>query len=922
MSSSLRRPLVACLCALILGGFLAAQTGCNGCRDDAAAEKKKAEEEANKKKKKKQEKPKPDFEFRDTRTQPEEVTSGTARNAVKPGHWITVGSAVAANNFDFQADLHSGAVTGESVPIDIDHTNYHLVSSRPASLPKAKPMFFETLYYLPRRFLAEDALDTSKSTLTNLRSHLTAAGGTRMILERNDPPTMMEDQQFFIVVLAANPTSYAYLRALPTVSFNVPAIEDLNSTVMYYRVANPRVGNIVPMPSTALTWTSTAAIVIDDLDPTKFAVDQQTALVDWLHWGGQVLISGPNSLDRLKGSFLAPYLPAEASETRELKSDDLEPLNYWSLKPNRSDSKSSAAANWALQSPEGRALLGVKLQLTEGGEFVPHCGELVAEKRVGGGRVVVTSFPLTDTRVVSQWWNFDNFFNGALLRRPAREYKSQGQDQFSFGWGGQFKTMTRDPRLVSTLRYFSRDVGRYIRSEGEDKEAKSALTEEVSAETPPADVPPSRFQSTQQRAQRTYRSEPATEDWHFGGYWSERESGVAGWNDFSGAADAAKQTLKDAAKVKIPGKDFVLRMVAVYLILLVPVNWLLFRLLGRVEWAWVAAPVIAIAAAGMVIRLAQLDIGFVRSRTDISIVELQGPYDRAHVTRYTALYTSLSTSYDLAFEDPNALALPLAEDPAYRRRPTDTAVQVSFHRDQGATLRGFQVDSSTTAWTHSEQMLSCGGGLELTGDENIGWSLRNGTPWTLKDVGVIRGDANGKYTAAFVAALKPQTQVALTFDAATDDVSVAGWSKSSVMGSPQSNAQEAHDDGEVRLWRIVDLAAKQLQLRKGEVRLIAWTDEALPGLTIRPSSAQFTSRSLVVAHLLRAKFPAPERDLSTRADVDSNFGSPLTDKDINGGEKPEPPAETEPEKTTPSPDASADPNSPPPSAPETAAPQP
>ena len=53
-----------------------------------------------------------------------------------------------------------------------------------------------------------------------------------------------------------------------------------------------------------------------------------------------------------------------------------------------------------------------------------------------------------------------------------------------------------------------------------------------------------------------------------------------------------------------------------YLFVLVPLNWLLFRVLGRVELAWAAAPVIAVVCTGLVVWLAQLDIGFARSDGD------------------------------------------------------------------------------------------------------------------------------------------------------------------------------------------------------------------------------------------------------------------------------------------------------------------
>ena len=38
-------------------------------------------------------------------------------------------------------------------------------------------------------------------------------------------------------------------------------------------------------------------------------------MLDWLHWGGQLIISGPESLEALRDSFLADYLPAESERT-------------------------------------------------------------------------------------------------------------------------------------------------------------------------------------------------------------------------------------------------------------------------------------------------------------------------------------------------------------------------------------------------------------------------------------------------------------------------------------------------------------------------------------------------------------------------------------------------------------------------------
>ena len=81
------------------------------------------------------------------------------------------------------------------------------------------------------------------------------------------------------------------------------------------------------LPSQAMFWTSTAYVLWDEADPAWLDHDQQEALKDWLHWGGQLVISGPTTLDGLRDSFLAPYLPADATANITLAQEDLKPLH-------------------------------------------------------------------------------------------------------------------------------------------------------------------------------------------------------------------------------------------------------------------------------------------------------------------------------------------------------------------------------------------------------------------------------------------------------------------------------------------------------------------------------------------------------------------------------------------------------------------
>ncbi len=915
---------LAFLALILLATLLTTTQIACSCTDTLTAEEeaeKKKKEDDEKKKKGKKEKAKADFEFRDTRTIPSEVVSNTPRNNVKPGHWTTVGSTVVANNFDFQAELHSAAVDELGNPLDVDHTNFFLRSRRPAPLPKGQPKFFESTCYVPRRLLPDNNQFTigNSPRMTRLESDLTAVGGGRELEIKQDPVTVMDDYQYFMIVLASNPNAYSYLRAMDTIAprYTGSLSDGIGQLLPHYKFTAPQVTKSIPLPSTALTWTSVAVIVWDDIDPSLFTQDQQQALLDWLHWGGQLVISGPRSLDRLRGSFLEPYLPAIGGESEQLTVDAFAEINEsfgltatqtpkkpepltpepgsipglppgfpvppnvpdaTEPKPDEPEKKREEVPlfdrndpTFRIQVLAGKPVLGVKLELQPNGNFVPNCGGLMAERWAGQGRVVATSFPLTDARIYN-WRNFDNFLNNAILRRPPRRWNMTQYEELQLTWDGSFQSYLRDARLVCNLRYFSRDIGKSVSA---NRSSQQAAKNQASPEEQVVDLAAIRSpgNSGETRIATTGNLQPAEYDWHCAGYSSEPESGVAGWNDFSGAADAAKQALKDAAKVKIPKADFVFKMVALYLIVLVPVNWLIFRAMGRVEWAWFAAPVIAITAAGIVIRMAQLDIGFVRSRTDIGIVEFQAGFDRAHVTRYTALYTSLSTGYDLAFVDPSALALPLAEDKRYKRNPIqDAALQITFQRDKSATMQGFQVDSSSTAWTHSEQMLSTGQ-LTLSGDAAVGFKVKNETEFNIRDVGVLQRQGN-QFNVAWLAELAPQTTVPLKF-AAFDEPLVEQWQSSDVMSE-----QEEDEGDDVRLWRLAELATRQLGFMDGEVRLVGWTDDDLPGLEIRPTSSQFTRRSLILAHLHRPPLGAPKPDANVQADVDRAYGRALNDDDF------------------------------------------
>ncbi|PHR93954.1 MAG: hypothetical protein COA78_32375, partial [Blastopirellula sp.] len=429
-------------------------------------------------------------------------------------------------------------------------------------------------------------------------------------------------------------------------------------------------------------------------------------------------------------------------------------------------------------------------------------------------------------------------------------------------------------RLVSNLRYISRDLGdqlpRYIKED-------QVLRNELGIATEPRPEPDPLTEADEINADIVVVDEkkvalPRKIDLSkadpLGGFISDDESGVAGWNDYSGAAVAARQCLQDASGIAIPDSAFILRTTAVYLLILVPVNWFFFWMIGRVEWAWIAAPVIAIFGALSVIKLAELDIGFARSRTEIGIMEVQEGYHRAHISRFTSLYSSLSTGYELKFDEPTALALPLARGrnqiSSQHGRFSAGSTTVHFQQEgSNVSLSGFQVASNSTGMVHSEYM------LPFASDAIFQWEtaedgttkLIYGGELPIQDVGIIRrvGEREtGEIEVAWIGNLEPGDELEVTFSKPKDLWTLFDqWNQSTVF-SP--NLEEA----DVSLRHLLNVAKDVRQLKAGDVRLVGWTDQDVKGLEIRPEASQSTLRTLVVGHLQHSNPPDPKSDTNTR----------------------------------------------------------
>lgn len=791
-------------CKTFLFLFLFLSLLCGGCGSDAATDQKDGDK-AKSSKDEKEKRNKPELEFLALSTRPTDHAITVPH--IKPGHWIEASQQMVANYEDFKGEL-------EVEPVPLPGVPFALGTTRDVVLAKTQIKSIPLMVYAPvgpRR----------PSFEFELRD--TASG--RAPVKSLNPMIRLPAHQFFFTVLTPEPTRFQFLRTLdsivPPTSIIMPQGEEA-----HYRVMTPLVDNNLALPSHFLTSTAVAYVLWDDVDPSALTPDQKTALLDWIHWGGQLIINGPQTLDTLEGSFLAAYLPADGDGVVDLPAEAV----------NQAFNQAWKTGDLELMSPEAWPVQ--RMIPRAGSQTLMEIDDLpmVVERRAGRGRVVATAFTLAQRDLIV-WPDFDGFFNATILRRHPRSFQYDEFSSMSVTWGKQYISANEfgnsginyhrsfDPRKNSQVRLFTRD-----------------------AQTYDANGTP---------YQEAFAYQAASQNPYGNGYVSELDQmenspGVAGWQASNHVARLVLESLIAAAGIEVPRASFVMWMLSAYLVVLVPLNWAVFKALGRVEWAWIAAPVITLVFALVVVRLAQLNIGFARAQTEIGIVEIQNGYDRAHISRYTAFYTSLGTNYQFELDDVGAVARPLAF--GERMFQGQRVQNLEFTRGSTAELTGFSVASNSLGILETEGMFDLAGGIELR-DTGTAWQVENKTGLELRNVGVV---AEGRF--GWVAEL-PGNGTAMLETRAFDDKAALRNVRRQYSGDQPS------DDDALDVQKIIDLAETDA-VRLGETRLVAVHDGPLPGVTVVPESDQTRSTMVVVAHLNYKPFDDPGKDKTSRPEAE------------------------------------------------------
>ena len=750
----------------------------------------------------------PPFEFTRNQVAPFDVLPWA-----KPHHWSTLTLEVRANNNRYEGIFETTSDLGGRPQIPLYDAPRAIVYTRDAFLPADQPVSRSLqvmLPTIPRRLYFE----------------LTRPGSIRPDAPFEALMQRLEPHQMLIPVLSPEPSLYNNWSKMFATLPNVGEPNNTNELerLRYYRFVfpmDPTRPNLSPHP---LTWGTTSHLIWDGIQPealTRGSFSQQQALLDWLHWGGQLIVmaSGPN-VAGLEQSFLGPYLPATVSgQGDRLSAEDLVALSSEFRPPvirekvrefeeefEISGRRIGAPPRYEPPDPimpletepvflarlEPKPELNVQtIRLGDAANRV-----LAVEHRVGRGRVIMLAFNPNDP-AIAQWRGLDTFVRRILLNRPLEDWdvsvKRHGYEVLP-------------GTALSSVRFASRDIGAEPAGNEEDPNDVRLPTDAALPRTP-----------------------------------------VAAWIDKSSELPIrTRDTLERASGITIPGSGFVLRILLSYIIALVPLNWLISRFVfRRREVAWIIAPLLALGFAYGVERAAAVDLGFEVACDEIDLVEIQGNYPRAHVSRFTSLYSSGRVNFAIAQPDnPTALILPMRSYQSLRGEEVRTSVFVS---SGDPTLGDFLVQPRSLAMFRAESMMDLGGGIAWVEGGSVP-RVVNGTPLELLDAALIDTKSKRVLPLGTIAPW-PGEGGTRTEGAHVVDIKSGGWIPLAEQPSePAISKSESWSNviSYLDLLRTYDWGTAADQ---GEMRLVAWGRDPIPGQAIVPRVDRHRGVRLVLAHL-------------------------------------------------------------------------
>jgi hypothetical protein len=646
--------------------------------------------------------------------------------------------------------------------------------------------------------------------------------------------------QMLVLILSKDATNKfaAWNRMWAAIPTNVEREGGDVEKLRYYRIVLPMEPDKPAISSQPLTWTTISHVIWDGYSPDNLSVAQQQSLLDWVHWGGQLVLSGGvgQSFSLYRESFLGPYLPGEATgQSVPLAEADFKPLSQsyppprvlttideqsQPVLPRTEEAVRRAARNYQNPAPIRPALkrpvyLSV-LQAKPGastirlGEASPHL--LAVESRVGRGRITLLALNPNEEALLG-WPGLDTLVRRVILRRPEEPIGGRSESaQYEYVPGSL-------PRSHLTARDLS-----WYRIASRDTQVASTPYAPREPEAAAPEAPAVTARPTEPEGIDEYLS-------HF--------PGVSEWRDTASLSRLARDLLEQASGITIPSSTFVLKVILAYLIAVVPLNWLVCRfVIRRREWAWLVVPVVALAFGIGVERVAAHDMGYDTASDEIDLLEIHGDYPRAHLTRLVSLYTTGRSRFSISYpSNATALALPMDIGRSIRGEEVSSA---TWQSSPVPALLNYMVQPRSLSMFRAEEMLSLNGPIRLEGNAGRR-KLINDSELELRDAILIDSsgaDLNERGLGTIAAGSSAEIDGAASPAPARVDAG-PGPDPNPFLKALRSSWGDHVED-------------------QGELRLVAWVAGPVGGQVIEPAIDRRRGVTAVIVHVKSGPPPSPD----------------------------------------------------------------
>lgn len=795
-------------------------------------------------------------------SRPDMQSGGSPSGSVKPGHWTTAGLSIRSNRDDRRGVVQTRAEVGEPQNADLGSTPRKAAETgsadsflvrRPAVLPKGQMRRLETRFLAPTRgsqlidhvIMDGQFLGRDSTARFDLRPARFAA---------------MLPQTYFLVILTNRPERFNRWQTSDWVR-PIQSDQSFPRSLDNYRIVIPPIQGVLPLAETALDWTSTAVLLWDDVPVTALTPGQRTAILDWLNFGGLIVVNGPAGVDALTDAHFRDLLPITPGGAAELLAADAQ--NFVRSHSVATDSSTDAViASLDGNSSHVAAAGDLRVDANEIGS-----GQLLAERRVGRGRIVQCRVDLVSPWLMP-WKSYDSFVNSAVLARPPRVFRLANADT-------SLATNVPTPSPPGSPDVTPEEPLPFDTDFGTSPLVRQAFVGAEGGSVSPATNTGLRLFSRNARMRSIVNVSPAVDDQASetsseasetdmssaigsnDDAWPHPVSGLGGWTNESDLLTWSRGQLREEIGVSIPESSLVFRSLLIYLFVLIPLNYIVFRLLGHLEWAWLAVLPLSIAGAFWVAHASQLDVGFVRSRNELALLELPVDYPRGHLTRVVGLYNSLASRYRVDFATPDAaidVIRSSGRDQSEASLFGTAAPELELGFEAGPAMDNIAVGSNSYGVVHVEQVIDVDGPIRAqyaapnTADRSLdGAFIQNDSSLELLDAFVIERDAAGATRMAALGTVGSGTRKPVRMQAGGRVV-------------VPSELPMGMTDAMSRLLASDAIPA-------GSARLVARVDQPLGGMTISPDCKQVRAQTLLLVHLAHPPRPPVIADENLIGDI-------------------------------------------------------